>query len=128
MRASAGRCVRRPAIIWNERTCSPSALLESSGRALRSGIVYVVGSVPKAELIAARRIKHGTQNPQCRGARPSQRALVIEEQDIVSPTCRCAKPTLVHLLSISPLVLNRYGFSSVAAIPSRSSISCHRAI
>src|SRR5258708_34992612 len=107
MPASAGTRTRRRAIIWKERTCSPSAFLALRERAIRSDSVYVVGSVLNAATIAARRMRQGTQNPQCLMDSPRHRAFVTEEHEIVSATCRFSSALFAQPDNISPFVLKR---------------------
>ena len=106
--------------------CAPSGLHELRGSACRSAIVYVVGSVSKADTIAALRIRHGTQKPQCSGERLCQRAFVNDEHDMVSTTCLFNSGALRQPESISPFVRKRYGFSKLAAIPSCPRRACQR--
>jgi hypothetical protein len=58
-------------------------------------------------MIALRRIRHGTQCPQRSGGNPFQRALVMDEHDIVSDKYRRKKRLFAHADSISLLVRKR---------------------
>src|SRR6266704_6976617 len=128
--ASLGRAFSRLIANWSERICLPSASVVSRTRPVRSSMVYVVLSapLPRPSTIAARRMRHGKQYPQCWLGRCCHLPFDGEEQDSETGTRLLSSSLSAHDATISPLVLSQYGFTIWPGIPKIFSTSFHRAI